>query len=69
MQMLMDLGIHTLVVAKTKNETVSKTVQWEEYNFSEIGLGTVIVTLSQLQADMKFCESEYIMYLYNRLKK
>jgi hypothetical protein len=65
----LNLGIHKSIVTKSKKNIESKIVQWEEYYFFEIGLGNVIVTLSQLQADLKYCESEYITYLYNRLKR
>ena len=42
---------------------------WENYNFSKKALGFVLITLSQLQSDIKNCESLVVSYLYNKMNK
>jgi hypothetical protein len=43
------------------------TESWEYYHFIAKGLGFTIITLSQFQADVKYCESEVMTYLYNKM--
>ena len=43
------------------------TESWEYYNFIAKGLGFTLITLSQFQADVKYCESEVMTYLYNKM--
>ncbi|HUX95777.1 MAG TPA: hypothetical protein VMV47_08595 [Bacteroidales bacterium] len=40
---------------------------WEANNFQSKGLGFVLITLTQIQLDIKYCESEVMTYLYNKM--
>jgi hypothetical protein len=40
---------------------------WEHYTFQSKPIVYVINTLSEIQADVKYCESETMTYLYNKM--
>jgi hypothetical protein len=44
-----------------------ETEGWERYTFRMKPLNSVINELSQIQADVKYCESEVMTYLYNKM--
>jgi hypothetical protein len=50
------------------SETGSRLMEsWEHYTFQRKPIVFVMNTLSQIQADIKYCESEVITYLYNKM--
>lgn len=42
---------------------------WEHYTFQSKPIVFVLNTLSEIQADVKYCESEVMTYLYNKMQE
>jgi hypothetical protein len=54
-------------IIKDSDKDSSYLQPWEQYYFQGKGMGIVLNTLSQLQSDIKYCESEVITYLYTKM--
>jgi hypothetical protein len=59
------LNLDNRVIDKPGKERYIES--WENYTFQSEALGFVLIRLTQIQSDIKYCESEVMTYLYNRM--
>jgi hypothetical protein len=52
-----------------RSRTSGFTLKWENYYFQGQSTGFVLITLSQIQSDIRYSESEVISYLFNKFMK
>jgi hypothetical protein len=51
----------------TRRFGTKKMERWENYTFQTLSMGFTIIRLSQMQNDIKTCESEVLTYIYDKI--